>query len=240
VSLAGALAYRRTTRLGLDPRTALAALVAVNAVCLGAGFDGLALWARCTMTSLTGVLLLAGRRAWLALACLGATGLGLGIEGAGLSWVDGALGLAVAASANLAARFVPVVLLAFHVLATTTVAQFMAALSRAKVPQAVIVPFAVVLRMLPVFAAEAAAVRDAMRSRGLRLGAAPPLALLEYRVVPLALRAIGIGDELSAAALTRGLGAPVGRTHLAAVGFGPADGLVAAWCAAGLTLWGLG
>lgn len=36
--------------------------------------------------------------------------------------------------------------------------------------------------------------------------------MLEYRLVPLMVSVVKIGDELSAAALTRGLGAPVKRT----------------------------
>ena len=39
-------------------------------------------------------------------------------------------------------------------------------------------------------------------------GGKNPFLMLEYRLVPLMVSVVKIGDELSAAALTRGLGAP--------------------------------
>lgn len=46
---------------------------------------------------------------------------------------------------------------------------------------------------------------------------------------------VKIGDELSAAALTRGLGAPVRRTDICRIGFHVQDVLMAV-CAAGFVL----
>ena len=43
--------------------------------------------------------------------------------------------------------------------------------------------------------------------------------MIEYRLVPLMVSVVKIGDELSAAALTRGLGAPVKRTNICKIGF---------------------
>lgn len=43
--------------------------------------------------------------------------------------------------------------------------------------------------------------------------------MLEYRLVPLIISIVKIGDELSAAALTRGLGAPGKRTDICNIGF---------------------
>ncbi len=43
--------------------------------------------------------------------------------------------------------------------------------------------------------------------------------MIEYRLVPLMVSMVKIGDELSAAALTRGLGAPVKRTNICKIGF---------------------
>ena len=50
-----------------------------------------------------------------------------------------------------------------------------------------------------------------------------PMKMLEYRVVPLMMSIAKIGEELSAAALTRGLGAPQKRTNICKIGFGPVD-----------------
>ncbi len=44
-----------------------------------------------------------------------------------------------------------------------------------------------------------------MKMRGIRFGGKNPFLMLEYRLVPLMVSVVKIGDELSAAALTRGL-----------------------------------
>ena len=46
-----------------------------------------------------------------------------------------------------------------------------------------------------------------------------PMALLEYRFIPLMISVVKIGDELSAAALTRGLDNPAKRSSITRVGF---------------------
>lgn len=43
--------------------------------------------------------------------------------------------------------------------------------------------------------------------------------LIEYRFIPLMISVVKIGDDLSAAALTRGLDNPVRRTNITKVGF---------------------
>lgn len=63
-----------------------------------------------------------------------------------------------------------------------------------------------------------------------------PTALLEYRVIPLMMSVVKIGDELSAAALTRGLGGLNHRTSIAHIGFTVYD-LIIAVLSAGLLVW---
>ena len=63
-----------------------------------------------------------------------------------------------------------------------------------------------------------------------------PTALLEYRVIPLMMSVVKIGDELSAAALTRGLGGLKHRTSIAAIGFTAYD-LIIALLSVDLLVW---
>ena len=61
-----------------------------------------------------------------------------------------------------------------------------------------------------------------MRMRGispLRNG----VAYVECALVPLMSCAVSIGEDLSAAALARGLGGPAKRTNVCSIGFGVAD-----------------
>lgn len=55
--------------------------------------------------------------------------------------------------------------------------------------------------------------------RGVRFGGGKVGAILEYRIVPMMICSVKIGEELSQAALTRGLGAPVKRTNICKLGF---------------------
>ena len=73
--------------------------------------------------------------------------------------------------------------------------------------------------------------------RGIRFGGGKLSKMLEYRIVPLIVSCVKIGDDLSAAALTRGLGAPIRRTNICRIGFGVWDVLAMAVCAAGMILF---
>ena len=66
--------------------------------------------------------------------------------------------------------------------------------------------------------------------RGIRFGGRNPFLMIEYRLVPLMVSVVKIGDELSAAALTRGLGAPVKRTNVCEIGFHIQDMLAIVLC----------
>ena len=62
-----------------------------------------------------------------------------------------------------------------------------------------------------------------MRMRGVRFGGGKAGSILEYRMVPMMICSVKIGEELSAAALTRGLGGPVKRTNICKIGFRAQD-----------------
>ena len=98
------------------------------------------------------------------------------------------------------------------------------------------IPMSVIFRFFPTIGEENAAISDAMRMRGIRFGGKHPGRMLEYRLIPLMISVVKIGDELSAAALTRGLGAPVRRTDICRIGFHVQDVLMMAVCAAGFVL----
>jgi energy-coupling factor transport system permease protein len=95
----------------------------------------------------------------------------------------------------------------------------MAAMGRMHISEKITIPLSVMFRFFPTVGEEYAAINDAMRMRGIRLAGGNPAAMLEYRIVPMMICCIRIGEELSAAALTRGLGAPVKRTNTGKVGF---------------------
>ena len=89
--------------------------------------------------------------------------------------------------------------------------------------ECITIPLSVLFRFIPTMQEESAAIKDAMRMREVRFGAKKfwqnPAALIEYRFIPLMISVVKIGDDLSAAALTRGLDNPVRRTNITKVGF---------------------
>ncbi len=137
--------------------------------------------------------------------------------------------------AFFAARFIPV-LMAASALSASPPGELVAALQKLRVPKAVVIPLAVGLRFMPCIAGEYAAIRDAMRLRGISLTPVNclrnPLMTVECAFVPLLMRSLKISDELAASAATRGIDNPGRRTCLRQIRLSPADGAVMAAFAA--------
>ena len=74
-----------------------------------------------------------------------------------------------------------------------------------------------------------------MSMRDIKFGGTKALQMIEYRVIPLMTCSVKIGQELSAASLTRGLGGPDKRTNICKIGFGWCDALVFLALGGGLT-----
>lgn len=137
-------------------------------------------------------------------------------------------------------RLFPIFMLGYYIIESTSTDEFVAAMEKWHVPEAFIIPITVVFRFIPTLGEESAAITDAMRMREIQFGTKKfwqnPTALLEYRVIPLMMSVVKIGDELSAAALTRGLGGLNHRTSIAHIGFTVYD-LIIAVLSAGLLVW---
>jgi energy-coupling factor transport system permease protein len=238
MSVARTLAYRKEPRIRLDPRSKLFALIVVASVCLGAGFNGPDAWLRIAATLVPIVLL--GSEGYLhgAIGVAVASGLALAIEYLGFNGSSGLWAIILLAYVSLIGRFLPSVALGAYVIGSTRVSEFWAALQRMHTPRLLLVPFVVVLRFVPALADELGGINDAMRLR--RFDWRHPGRWVSGRLIPLCLCAVNTGDELAAAALTRGLDNPVPRTHLAKVGFSAADALLIAWCLAICVVWVLG
>lgn len=106
---------------------------------------------------------------------------------------------------------------------STTVSEFITAMERMHVPTFITIPMSVMFRFFPTIAEENSSITEAMRMRqisGTRLGL---LKRLEYEWVPVMMSTVRIADELSQAALTKGLGSNAKRTHICEVGFRARD-----------------
>lgn len=138
-------------------------------------------------------------------------------------WVDalpGGWNLLIVMLSGVVCRMLPALLMGYFLLSTTTVSEFVAAMERMHIPKQIIIPFSVMFRFFPTIREELASINDAMRMRSVGLGKTRggPAALMEYRLVPLLISCVKIGEDLSSSALTRGMGSPVQRTNICRIG----------------------
>lgn len=116
-------------------------------------------------------------------------------------------------------RLMPGIIMGVYLMATTTVSEFVAAMERMHCPQAITIPLAVMFRMFPTVMEEFDSINTAMKMRDIRFGGKNAGKLVEYRMIPLLMCSVNIGNELSQAALTRGLTGKRKRTNICEIGF---------------------
>lgn len=121
-------------------------------------------------------------------------------------------------------KFLPCFILGKWILTKTEVSEFVAVMWKLRLPQTAIIPLSVVFRYFPTIKEEWASIRAAMKMRGIHVS-------LEHIMVPPLMSAVNVSEELSAAALCRGLDSPEPHTSLVQVRFRFSDVLV--WCITG-------
>jgi energy-coupling factor transporter transmembrane protein EcfT len=120
-------------------------------------------------------------------------------------------------------KFFPCAMLGSILISTTRANEFMAAMNRIHIPKKVVIPLTVMLRYFPMVKEDWRHINDAMKMRdvspsfgGLLIH---PSRTIECLYVPLMMSASKIADELSAAAVTRGIENPKPRTCLQQISF---------------------
>lgn len=223
-------AVRTGKRSVFDPRTKILLVILTIAIMMSGG-GRLVLYLRWALTAVPFLLLLTGRRFRTAFIYAGVYTAAYFAQILLMPIASGAVNFLLVAL-GIVARFMPGIAMASYMVSTTTVSEFMASMERMHIPQKITIPMSVMFRFFPTVGEEYGSIGDAMRMRGIRFGGGKPSRMLEYRLVPLMISCVKIGDELSAAALTRGLGAPVKRTNICRIGFGAWDIAALLLCAA--------
>jgi energy-coupling factor transport system permease protein len=140
----------------------------------------------------------------------------------------------------LVVRLFPTFMLGYYIIKSTKVSEFVTAMHRWHISEKLIIPITVVFRFIPTIQEESRYIADAMKMRQIQFGTKKffknPTSILEYKIIPLMISIVKIGEELSAAALTRGLGSPNKRTNISIIGFGFYDILILI-IAIFLTIW---
>ena len=208
----------------LDPRTKLYMVFVVSVIVMMSA-SGVSAWIVRTGITLIPILLLFAERKYAdAIRFLVLYGVALGLLFFFLN--DGAEGLLyslVFGYCGIVVQFMPALITAWYVLRTTKTGEFMSCMQKMHIPDGISVSLAVVMRFFPTIKEEYAAINDAMRMRGIMLGGGNALKMVEYRLVPLLFSCVSIGEELSAAAITRGLGSDKKRTSVVDLKLGASD-----------------
>ncbi|WP_169240893.1 energy-coupling factor transporter transmembrane component T [Bifidobacterium olomucense] len=134
------------------------------------------------------------------------TGLGfLDPEAMGLPWLHVVSALAVGCTMML-----PCFITGAYAFTTTSPSAFICAMRRMHASESVVIPCVVVIRFFPTIAEDYRQIRNAMALRGIAAGGwglvRHPAQLLEYILIPLLMNATNVAQDLSVAALTKGLG----------------------------------
>ena len=124
---------------------------------------------------------------------------------------------------GIVVQFMPSIITAWYVIRTTNTDEFMAAMQKMHVPDGITISLAVVMRFFPTIKEEYSSIQAAMKMRGIMMGGGNVGKMVEYRMIPLLFSCVNIGDELSAAAVTRGLGGKVRRTSVTELRLKAAD-----------------
>lgn len=209
------------TRLKLDPRTKILLSLSVNVVLISGGITGIDMIARIILAGIPALLLLIEQKYKAGLSYIIVFLAAALCEGIILHETSGILNLILLVASGLISRFLPCLIMGYYLVSTTTVSEFVAAMERMHVTQKIIIPMSVMFRFFPTIAEEMSAINTAMKMRGIGFGGTRrnPISILEYKIVPLMISVAKIGEELSAASLTKGMGGNCSRTNIGNIGF---------------------
>lgn len=225
-------------KISLDPRTKLFMIFAVSFIVMVNAVTPLEWTVRIAVTAIPIILLaLEGKYASAVrfTVCYGAA---LALLKFYLSDEStGVISAVLLGYCGIVVQFMPAMITAWYVIRTTKIGEFMSAMQKMHVPDGVSISLAVVMRFFPTIREEYAGITDAMKMRGISLGGGRMTKMIEYRLIPLMFSCLNIGEELSAAAVTRGLGAPVKRTSTVRLRIGAADIAVTVFFAASVFLF---
>ena len=124
---------------------------------------------------------------------------------------------------SLIFKVYPCCMMAGIVISTTKINEFLSAMNKARISSRVVIPMAVMLRYIPTIREDWHYIKDAMRLRGVSpsLGGflKNPAMTIECLYFPLLIAASKAADELSIAAVTRGIENPHPRTCIVQIHF---------------------
>ena len=99
-----------------------------------------------------------------------------------------------------------------YAFSTTTVGEMVCGLRKLRVPETIIIPSVTVIRFFPTIAEDYRQIRNAMALRGISFR--NPMGALEYILIPLLMNSNNVAQDLSVAAMTKGISLPGRHTSM--------------------------
>lgn len=125
---------------------------------------------------------------------------------------------------SYARKIFPCLIVGTLILQKTPVRELMVTLRKCHIPQGLIIPLSVTIRYFPALKEEVGYIKDAMKLRNIH-----GMQKMECLLVPIMISATTTAEELSAAAVTRGIENPAHKTSMLVMKFGVQDYLCLAF-----------
>lgn len=216
--------------LRLDPRTKLLLIFIISIFVMGGTGGETMGWLRLILCTIPALLLISSKQFAKAIGYIVIFFTFYMIQIFVLPHLTGILNFLVLFTTGFFCRILPSVAIAAYAVKTTTVSELISGMERIHIPKEVTIPLTVMFRFFPTVLQESEAISDAMKMRGIKIGGKKSSKILEYKLIPMITCSVKIGEELSASAITRGLGAPVKRTNICQLRFSVIDVILILFC----------
>ena len=225
------LVDRRNILAKLDPRTKILLTITISTILISNGSSQNIIRLLLTLFSL--ILLLSINRKSQFLKCVGIFIALFLIQEWVIPQSHGMLKFILLGLIGIFMNMLPGFIVGYYTLCSTKVNEFIAVMEKMKFPRSIIIPITVIFRFFPTIGEEHKHINDAMKMRGITF-TRHFLKVIEYRLIPLIISVVKIGNDLSFIAMTRGIDSPYARTNICTVKFKLLDKLL---CLVLLVLW---
>ncbi|MBF7019915.1 energy-coupling factor transporter transmembrane protein EcfT [Staphylococcus sp. 18_1_E_LY] len=200
----------------LDPRTKIALTITISTILISSGSSQSILRICLSLFSLS--LLLSIHKISLFIKCTITFLVLILIQNFVVPYSEGMFKFVLLAFVGIFMNMFPGFIVGYYTLFSTKISEFIAAMEKMKLPRNIIIPISVIFRFFPTIAEEYRNINYAMKMRGITFSN-NFLKMIEYRMIPLIISVVQIGNDLSFTAMTRGVDSPYKRTNICVVRF---------------------
>lgn len=198
----------------LDPRTSIFAIIVISAVMIGGRLSGVEYALRVISCLIPAAFLLIQKNYKAGGIYLAIVLFAMIIEGTAVQTSSGAFNLILVSASGIISRFIPQLMMGYCFMKYTTVSEFISGMEKMHVPSVITIAMSVMFRFFPTIIEENRCVMEAMKMRKTKARKMSLVSKMEYELVPVMMQSVRISDELSQAAMTKGLGVGIRRTHI--------------------------